>query len=64
MNIRTQKAAAFGHFILDRFSCEVFIGEGETVMTHRIVTDLSADRISFNAIGSARFDIRGCSLAG
>ena len=50
--------------ILDRFSCEVFIGEGETVMTHRVVTDLSADRISFNAIGSARFDIRGCSLAG
>ncbi len=43
--------------ILDRFSVEVFIGDGEQVMTATIMTDLSARGISFFADGEVLMDV-------
>ena len=43
--------------ILDRFSAELFINDGEQTMTAVIYTDLDADGISFYADGSVRMDI-------
>ena len=40
--------------ILDRFSIEVFIGEGEQVMSAVIYTDLSADQVAFVSEGKTR----------
>lgn len=43
--------------ILDRFSAEVFVNDGEQVMTITFYTDQSADGISFYADGQARMDV-------
>ena len=44
--------------ILDRFSVEAFINDGEKVMSATIATDTSATGISFFADGKARFSVR------
>ncbi|MDY3917785.1 MAG: glycoside hydrolase family 32 protein [Candidatus Limivivens sp.] len=43
--------------ILDRFSVEVFINDGEQVMTATMYTDLTADGISFFADGQVEMDV-------
>jgi beta-fructofuranosidase len=43
--------------ILDRYSVEVFINDGEQALSTVIYTDLSADTISFMADGKAIVDI-------
>lgn len=43
--------------ILDRFSAEVFINDGEQVMTATIYTDQSAEGISFFADGDVNIDV-------
>ncbi len=43
--------------ILDRFSAEVFVNDGEQVMTATIYTEQEADGISFFADGAARIDV-------
>ena len=43
--------------ILDRFSVEVFINDGEQVMTATLKTDLAADAISFFADGQVQMDV-------
>ena len=43
--------------ILDRFSAEVFVNDGEKVMTATLYTDPAADRVAFFASGSAKFDV-------
>jgi beta-fructofuranosidase len=50
------------HVILDRFSVEVFVNDGEQVMTATILTDPSARGISFEADGIAVMDITKYSL--
>ena len=50
------------HVILDRFSIEAFVNDGEQVMTATILTDPSAQRISFEADGRAVMDITKYSL--
>ena len=50
------------HVILDRFRMEVFINDGEQVMTATILTDPSARGISFEADGKAVMDITKYSL--
>ena len=50
------------HLILDRFSVEAFIGEGEQVMSATLYTDLTAQGISFYADGRARFSVRAWAL--
>ena len=43
--------------ILDRFSVEVFVNDGEQVMTATMYTDQAADGISFFADGSVSMDV-------
>ena len=43
--------------ILDRFSVEVFINDGEQVMTAIMYTDQAADGISFFADGTVSMDV-------
>lgn len=43
--------------ILDRFSVEVFVNDGEQTMTATFLTDISADKISFFSQGEAVMDI-------
>ncbi len=43
--------------ILDKFSVEVFVNDGEHVLTATMYTDLAADGISFYADGSVTMDI-------
>ena len=50
------------HVILDRFSVEVFINDGEKVMTATIMTDTYARGISFLSEGKVRMDITKYSL--
>ena len=48
--------------ILDRFSVEAFIGDGEKVMSATIGTDPNARDIAFFADGKARFSVRMWTL--
>ena len=48
--------------ILDRFSAEIFINDGEQVMTMTIDTDLTAEGISFLADGRTVMDVAKYSL--
>ena len=50
------------HVILDRFSIEVFINDGEQVMTATILTDADARGISFAADGDVIMDITKYTL--
>ncbi len=43
--------------ILDRFSMEAFLNDGEQTVTATILTDLSASGISFYADGQVEMDI-------
>ncbi len=43
--------------ILDRFSVEVFVNDGEQVMTATMYTEQEADGISFFADGTAKIDV-------
>ena len=50
------------HVILDRFSVEVFVNDGEQVMTATILTDSDAKGISFVTDGKVLMDITKYSL--
>ena len=43
--------------ILDRFSAEVFVNDGEQVLSATMYTDQEADGISFFADGIAKIDV-------
>ena len=43
--------------ILDRFSAEVFVNDGEQVLTATMYTDQTADGISFFADGTVEMDV-------
>ena len=43
--------------ILDRFSAEIFVNDGESVITVTVYTEQNADQISFFAEGSAEMDL-------
>jgi beta-fructofuranosidase len=49
--------------IIDRFSAEIFVNDGEKVMSMVIDTDLSAQDISFFADGTVRVDLKYYRLA-
>lgn len=48
--------------ILDRFSCEVFVGDGEQVLSLCVDTPIDADGVSFFADGKLRFSVTACPL--
>lgn len=49
--------------ILDRFSAEIFINDGEQVMSAVILTEQNAKGISFAVDGAARIDVVKYDLA-
>ena len=65
-----QRRASIGHvngriklrLILDRFSAEIFVNDGEKVLTATIYTDQAADGISFVANGAARIHVTKYAL--
>ena len=48
--------------ILDRYSVEVFVNDGEKVMSATLYTDLDADGVAFFADGRAVFTVRKYDL--
>ena len=50
--------------ILDRFSVEVFVNDGEQVMSATLNTDPQADAVTFLADGWASFRVRSWPLTG
>ena len=48
--------------ILDRYSMELFINDGEQVMSMGILTDVNAKAISFKALGEACMDVNFYSI--
>ena len=48
--------------VLDRFSVEAFVGEGERAMTAIFFTDICADGISFVSDGTAALDVEKYDL--
>ena len=48
--------------IIDRYSVEVFVNDGEKVMTATYDTELSADQIEFFAHGTVAFDVKSYRL--
>ena len=43
--------------VLDRYSAEVFVNDGEQVLTMTYYTELCADQITFEALGSAKMKL-------
>ena len=60
--VETKEGTLRLHVILDRYSVEVFIGEGEQVMTATLYTDLAAQDIRFICDGSATLSVRAWQL--
>ena len=56
-HVRSDKGQIKLRIILDNFSMEVFVNDGEHVMAATVHTDLSADGISFVADGAVTMDI-------
>ena len=48
--------------ILDRYSCEIFVNDGEAAMSNVLYTDQSADKITFSAKGDILLDIEKYDL--
>lgn len=48
--------------VLDRYSVEAFLGDGERVMTAIFFTDQSADGITFVSDGESRLDVEKYTL--
>ena len=60
MNFRSTKRKCFGTSLFFRpktGSAEIFVNDGEHVMTATIYTDLEADGISFFADGKVEMDV-------
>lgn len=55
--VRSENGQIKLRIILDNFSMEVFVNDGEHVMASTVHTDLSADGISFVADGAVTMDI-------
>ena len=61
-HIRYQKGKIKLRLLIDRFSVEVFVNDGEQVLTATLYTPQSADGISFEATGSAIVDVKKYDL--
>ena len=48
--------------VLDRFSVEAFVGEGERAMTATFFTDIAADGISFESNGTSVLSVEKYDL--
>jgi len=57
MNVRNQNGNIKLRLIIDKYSAEIFVNDGEQVMTSTFYTDLDATNISFYAKGDAVINI-------
>ena len=64
IQVTSKNGAIKLRLILDRFSAEVFVNDGEQVMTAVIYTEQEADGISFFADGEVRMDVVQYELQG
>lgn len=55
--VRNRKGRIKLRFILDRFSMEVFVNDGEQALTMTFYTDIDAERIRFLADGKVSMDV-------
>lgn len=56
-SVRKKSGEITLRLILDRYSAELFINDGEQVMSMAIFTDYRADGISFKAVGEVSMDV-------
>ena len=61
-DVNHEKGKISLRMILDKFSAEIFVNDGEKVLTAAVNTDLNADGISFIANGAARIHVTRYSL--
>ena len=62
--VRSENGKIKLRLILDRFSAEIFVNDGEQVMTITTYTDQAANGISFFADGSVKMDVVKYELIG
>ncbi len=55
--VRYQNGEIKLRILLDRFSVEIFVNDGEQTLTSTLYTPQEADSISFEAVGSAMMDV-------
>jgi sucrose-6-phosphate hydrolase len=60
--VRSENGKLKLRLILDRFSAEVFVNDGEQVMTITMYTDQKADQISFFADGCVKMNVKKYDL--
>lgn len=63
MNVRNQNGKIKLRLIIDKYSVEIFVNDGEQVMTSTFYTDLDATDISFYAKGNATINIEKHDIA-
>ena len=57
MRVADRNGAIRLRIVLDRYSVEIFVNDGQQAMTSLIFTDQEADRISFKSSGNVQFDV-------
>ena len=61
--VETQDGLLKLRVVIDRYSAEVFVNQGEKVMSITFYTDLDADMISFHADGRVKLNVRKWTLS-
>lgn len=56
-HVKTENGGLKLRIILDRYSAEVFVNDGEQVLTMTYYTELCADQITFDALGSVKMKV-------
>ncbi len=56
-HVNTENGKLKLRIVLDRYSAEVFVNDGEQVLTMTYYTELCADQITFEALGSAKMKL-------
>lgn len=56
-HVNTENGRLKLRIVLDRYSAEVFVNDGEQVLTMTYYTELCADQITFEALGSAKMKL-------
>lgn len=57
MEVREQNGKIRIRIVMDLYSAEIFVNDGEQAMSAVIMTDISADRITFHAEGTVRANV-------